>query len=276
MTEAEIIKQIRLKKSFLCIGLDTDIRKIPCTFLKRENPIFAFNQRIIDATAPFAVAYKPNIAFYESLGTEGWKCLELTVEYLKKNYPDIFIIADAKRGDIGNTSSMYARTFFENMDFDAITVAPYMGKDSVTPFLEYPEKWAVVLALTSNPGADDFQFITDKQNKKVFEHVLQTSKGWGNTGNMMFVVGATKASLLVSIREIVPDHFLLVPGVGAQGGSLADVAKYGMTKDCRLLVNSSRAIIYADTTDNFANIAGEKAKEVQQEMEKLLVANGVI
>ncbi len=276
MTEAEIIKQIRLKKSFLCIGLDTDIRKIPCDFLKRETPIFAFNKRIIDATAPYVVAYKPNIAFYESLGAEGWKCLELTVDYLKKNYPDIFLIADAKRGDIGNTSSMYARTFFENMDFDAVTVAPYMGKDSVIPFLEYPEKWAVVLALTSNPGADDFQFIADKQNTKVFEHVLQTSKEWGNTSNMMFVVGATKASLLVSIREIVPDHFLLVPGIGAQGGSLADVAKYGMTKNCHLLVNSSRAIIYADSSDNFDDVAAVKAKEMQQEMEKLLQANGVI
>ena len=276
MTEAEIIKQIRLKKSFLCIGLDTDIRQIPCTFLKRETPLFAFNQRIIDATAPYAVAYKPNIAFYESLGAEGWKCLELTVEYLKKNYPDIFLIADAKRGDIGNTSSMYARTFFENMDFDAVTVAPYMGKDSVTPFLEYPDKWAILLALTSNKGADDFQFIADKQNKKVFEHVLQTSKEWGTNRNMMFVVGATKASLLVSIREIVPDHFLLVPGIGAQGGSLTDVAKYGMTKDCRLLVNSSRAIIYADSSDKFATVAAKKAKEVQQEMEGLLKANGVI
>ncbi len=276
MNKSELIEQIRLKKSFLCIGLDTDIRNIPCSFLKREHPLFAFNQQIIDATAQYAVAYKPNIAFYESFGTEGWKCLELTVDYVKENYPEIFLIADAKRGDIGNTSSMYARTFFEKMHFDAVTVAPYMGKDSIAPFLEYQNKWTIILALTSNSGAEDFQFVADKQNKKVFEHVLQTSKKWGTTDNLMYVVGATKSSLLVSIREIVPDHFLLVPGVGAQGGSLAEVAKYGMTKNCELLVNSSRAIIYADTTDNFANVAAQKAEELQQEMKKLLEDNGVI
>lgn len=270
MTKQELIDNIRRKKSFLCVGLDTDVNKIPeHLFDETDDAIFEFNKRIIDATADLCVAYKPNLAFYESIGLEGWDILERTVEYIRTNYPDQFIIADAKRGDIGNTSAMYARTFFGNMDFDAVTVAPYMGEDSVSPFLTYENKWAIVLALTSNKGAFDFQFI-EQDGEKLFEKVLKTSKTWGSDENMMYVVGATKAEMLSDIRKIIPTHFLLVPGVGAQGGSLQEVAKYGLTDECGLLVNSSRQIIYASSEADFAEKAREEAQKVQQEMAELL------
>lgn len=259
------------------MGLDTDLKKIPAFLLDTTDPIFAFNKEIIDATAPYTVAYKPNLAFYESEGLEGWRSLEKTVHYLRENYPDIFLIADAKRGDIGNTSSMYAKAFFEKMEFDAITVAPYMGEDSVKPFLAYQGKYVVLLALTSNKGASDFQFITNIfTNEKLFESVLRMSKEWGDEGNMMYVVGATKAEELSGIRKIVPKHFLLVPGVGAQGGSLQDVAKYGLNKQCGLLINSSRAIIYKSNGPDFAVKAGESAKETRDEMFGLLKINGLL
>lgn len=270
MTKQELIDNIRRKKSFLCVGLDTDVNKIPeHLFDETDDAIFEFNKRIIDATADLCVAYKPNLAFYESIGLEGWDILERTVEYIRANYPDQFIIADAKRGDIGNTSAMYARTFFGNMDFDAVTVAPYMGEDSVSPFLTYENKWAIVLALTSNKGAFDFQFM-EQDGEKLFEKVLKTSKTWGSDENMMYVVGATKAEMLGDIRKIIPTHFLLVPGVGAQGGSLQEVAKYGLTDECGLLVNSSRQIIYASSEADFAEKAREEALKVQQEMAELL------
>ncbi len=270
MTKQELIDNIRRKKSFLCVGLDTDVNKIPeHLFDETDDAIFEFNKRIIDATADHCVAYKPNLAFYESIGLEGWDILERTVEYIRTNYSDQFIIADAKRGDIGNTSAMYARTFFGNMDFDAVTVAPYMGEDSVSPFLTYENKWAIVLALTSNKGAFDFQFM-EQDGEKLFEKVLKTSKTWGSDENMMYVVGATKAEMLGDIRKIIPTHFLLVPGVGAQGGSLQEVAKYGLTDDCGLLVNSSRQIIYASSEADFAEKAREEALKVQQEMADLL------
>ncbi len=274
MTREELFENIMRKKSFLCVGLDTDVTKIPeHLFDESDDAIFAFNKAIIDATADLCVAYKPNLAFYESLGTEGWEILERTVEYIRENYPDQFIIADAKRGDIGNTSAMYARTFFGNMDFDSVTVAPYMGEDSVTPFLTYENKWVTLLALTSNKGAFDFQFMKDEETgERLFEQVLKTSQTWGNEDNMMYVVGATKAEMLGDIRKIVPNHFLLVPGVGAQGGSLEEVAKHGMNAQCGLLVNSSRAIIYADDTVNYAVAAREEAKKVQGEMAELLDA----
>jgi orotidine-5'-phosphate decarboxylase len=270
MNRQELIEQIRQKKSFLCVGLDTDIKKIPEHLLADEDPIFAFNKAIIDATAPYCVAYKPNLAFYESNGVKGWISFEKTIDYLNKNYPDHFIIADAKRGDIGNTSAMYARTFFEEMDIDSLTVAPYMGEDSVSPFLAYEGKWVILLALTSNKGSHDFQLTEDPEGERLFEKVLRKSQQWGDKDNMMYVVGATQGRMFEDIRKIVPDHFLLVPGVGAQGGSLEEVCKYGMNADCGLIVNSSRAIIYADKTERFAEVAAEEAKKVQQQMETLL------
>jgi orotidine-5'-phosphate decarboxylase len=275
MNQAELFRYIRKKRSFLCVGLDPEPDKIPQFLNKGKDPVFEFNKRIIDATQKYAVAYKPNVAFYECNGSSGWVSLEKTVRYIKDNYPALFVIADAKRGDIGNTSKMYAKAFLENMPFDAVTVAPYMGEDSVTPFLTFKDKWAVLLALTSNKGADDFQYH-DEDGIKLFERVLTVSKKWGNNDNIMYVVGATRAEMLKNIRKLVPDHFLLVPGVGAQGGSLAEVAKYGMNNSCGLLVNSSRGIIFADSTENFDKIAGEKAKELQTEMEKYLIERNLI
>ena len=266
MTRQELINQIFTKKTFLCVGLDTDIKKIPEHLLKEEDPIFAFNKAIIDATAPYCVAYKPNLAFYEAFGLKGMVAFEKTIQYLKAHYPNHFIIADAKRGDIGNTSAMYARTFFEEYDLDALTVAPYMGEDSVTPFLGYEGKWVVLLALTSNKGSHDFQMTTDAQGERLFEKVLKKSQEWGNTENMMYVVGATQGKMFADIRRLAPNHFLLVPGVGAQGGSLQEVCKYGMTSECGLLVNSSRGIIYASSGEDFAEVAAQKAKELQEEM----------
>ena len=272
MTKQELFENIQRKKSFLCVGLDTDVNKIPeHLFDTSDDPIFEFNKAIIDATADLCVAYKPNLAFYESLGLQGWDVLERTVEYIRTNYPDQFIIADAKRGDIGNTSAMYARTFFGNMDVDSVTVAPYMGEDSVTPFLGYEGKWVTLLALTSNKGAYDFQFMKDAETgERLFEKVLKTSLQWGSDENLMYVVGATKAEMLSDIRAIIPDHFLLVPGVGAQGGSLEEVAKYGLNSTCGLLVNSSRQIIYASTETDYAEAARVEAQKVQTEMEFLL------
>jgi orotidine-5'-phosphate decarboxylase len=271
MNQQQLFGQIQKKRSFLCVGLDTDVLKIPKYLLDTSDPIFTFNKEIIDATAEFSVAYKPNLAFYESLGSKGLESLGKTVHYVREKHPDLFLIADAKRGDIGNTSNLYARAFFEHMDFDAVTVAPYMGEDSVKPFMTYLDKWVILLALTSNKGAFDFQFLKDEESQNLlFESVLKTSQNWGTNENMMYVVGATKAEKLKEIREIVPNHFLLVPGVGAQGGSLQEVAKYGMNSNCGLLVNSSRAIIYASGDEDFAEKAGEAAKEVQQEMELLL------
>jgi orotidine-5'-phosphate decarboxylase len=275
MNHLQLFNSIVQKRSFLCVGLDSEIEKIPPFLKKLKDPVFEFNKRIIDATHPYTVAYKPNIAFYESSGSKGWLSLEATVKYIRKKYPDIFIIADAKRGDIGNTSKMYAKAFLENMPFDAVTVAPYMGEDSVTPFLTYNDKWVVILALTSNKGADDFQYHNE-DGIKLFERVLSVSQKWGTINNTMFVVGATRAEMLKDIRKIVPDHFLLVPGVGAQGGSLEDVAKYGMTSKCGLLVNSSRGIIFADNSENFDKIAGEKAWEIQIEMEKYLKERNLV
>ncbi len=272
MNKQELFENIKRKKSFLCVGLDTDIKKIPEHLLREEDPIFAFNKAIIDATAPFCIAYKPNLAFYESMGVNGWIAFEKTVEYIKTNYPDQFIIADAKRGDIGNTSAMYARTFFEELNIDSVTVAPYMGEDSVTPFLTYEGKWVILLALTSNKGSHDFQLTTDTEGERLFEKVLRKSQQWANDENMMYVVGATQGAMFEDIRKIAPNHFLLVPGIGAQGGSLEEVCKYGMTKECGLIVNSSRAIIYADKTENFAQRAAEEAQKVQQQMEEQLKA----
>lgn len=277
MNRAGLFSNIKKKRSFLCVGLDTDINKIPKHLLTLEDPVFAFNKEIIDATKDYTVAYKPNLAFYESLGVKGWVSLEKTVDYLRSLDDDIFIIADAKRGDIGNTSAMYAKTFFETMDFDAVTLAPYMGFDTVSPFLTYPDKWSVILALTSNKSAADFQYIQDKTNgKKLFESVLEVSKQWGSTDQLMYVVGATKAEALSEIRNIIPDHFLLVPGVGAQGGSLEEVARYGMNDHCGLLVNSSRGIIYASSGHDFQGMAKMKAQEIQQEMELLLKKSSLI
>ena len=269
MTYDQLFEQIKKKKSFLCVGLDSDIAKIPSHLLEEEDPVFAFNKAIVDATAEVAIAYKPNIAFYECRGVKGWRSLEKTVAYIKENYPEIFTIADAKRGDIGNTSQMYAKAFLETLDFDAITVAPYMGEDSVTPFLQYEGKWVVLLALTSNKGAFDFQFF-EQEGERLYERVLRKSQEWGNDRNMMYVVGATKAEMLEDVRKIVPEHFLLVPGIGAQGGSLQEVAAHGMNSQCGLLVNSSRAIIYADSTPAFADAVRAEARRVQQEMAVLL------
>ena len=303
MTRQELIDNIKRKKSFLCVGLDTDVLKIPGHLLKEDDPIFAFNRAIIDATAPYCVAYKPNLAFYEAAGVKGLMAFEKTVRYLKENYSDQFIIADAKRGDIGNTSKMYARTFFGEYDVDALTVAPYMGEDSVTPFIsphsaspqtpsnspfkgensKSPFKgdledsegrreshWVILLALTSNKGSFDFQLTEDKQGERLFEKVIRKSREWGDDENLMYVVGATRGEMFRDVRKIVPNAFLLVPGVGAQGGSLEEVCRYGMTEDVGLLVNSSRGIIYADTTERFAQAAAEKAKEVALQMERLL------
>lgn len=270
MNREQLIEQIKTKKSFLCVGLDTDIKKIPQHLLQEEDPIFAFNKAIIDATAPYCVSYKPNLAFYEAFGVKGMVSFEKTIKYLKENYPNHFIIADAKRGDIGNTSAMYARTFFEEYGIDSITVAPYMGEDSVTPFLTYEGKWVILLALTSNKGSHDFQLTEDTQGEKLFEKVLRISQQWGNEDNMMYVVGATQGKMFEDIRRVAPRHFLLVPGVGAQGGSLEEVCRYGMTNECGLLVNSSRAIIYASDKENFAEVAAEKAKELQMQMKDIL------
>lgn len=273
MNRKELVEQIFAKKSFLCVGLDTDIEKLPKCILEDEEIqgaeselIFKFNQAIIDATAPYCVAYKPNLAFYESRGVDGMIAFENTVKYLKAHYPHHFIIADAKRGDIGNTSKMYAQTFFKEYDLDSLTVAPYMGEDSVKPFLEYEGKWVILLALTSNKGSHDFQLTEDKEGVRLFEKVLKKSQEWGNEENMMYVVGATQGSMFEDIRKVAPNHFLLVPGVGAQGGSLQEVCKYGIIKDCGLLVNSSRGIIYASHDEDFAEVAGQKAKELQEQM----------
>lgn len=266
MNRQQLIHQIFTKKTFLCVGLDTDISKIPEHLKNETDPIFAFNKAIIDATAPYCVAYKPNLAFYESYGLKGMMAFEKTIQYLKDHYPTHFIIADAKRGDIGNTSKMYARTFFEEYDLDSVTVAPYMGEDSVKPFLEYNGKWVILLALTSNKGSHDFQLTEDKSGERLFEKVLKKSQEWGTPENLMYVVGATQGRMFEDIRRIAPEHFLLVPGVGAQGGSLQEVCKYGMTKDCGLLVNSSRGIIYAGRGTDFAEAAARKAREMQEEM----------
>lgn len=270
MTRQQLIDNIKARRSFLCVGLDTDLKKIPQHLLSEPNPIFAFNKAIIDATAPYCIAYKPNTAFYECQGIQGWEALEQTVKYLKANYPDHFIIADAKRGDIGNTSKMYASTFFEHMDVDAVTVAPYMGHDSVTPFLEYPGKWVVLLDLTSNPGSQDFQTMADADGVQLWERVLRTSSAWAGTDRMMYVVGATRGKAFADIRRVAPESFLLVPGVGAQGGSLEEVCKYGMTSDCGLLVNSSRGIIYASQGTDYAEAAASAAQALQKQMSALL------
>jgi orotidine-5'-phosphate decarboxylase len=272
----KLFQNIKNKKSFLCVGLDTDPQKIPPFLLKYRHPLFEFNKQIIDATAALAVAYKPNIAFYESSGAEGWKNLELTVSYARKHYPEIFLIADAKRGDIENTSQMYAKTFFDDLGFDAVTVSPYMGKDSVLPFISKKDKWIVIIALTSNPGAEDFQLLKSGHNERIFETVIRKSMEWGTVNNTMYVVGATQASLLVIVREIIPEHFILVPGIGAQGGNLNEVVKYGKNKMLGLIVNSSRSIIYADKSKLFAEKAGLKAKELQGIMHQLLAANKFI
>lgn len=273
MNRQQLIQNIKHKKSFLCVGLDPDLEKMPKS---TNGDLFAFNKNIIDATAQFAVAFKPNLAFYEVLGAEGMKAFEETVKYIQSNYPDIFIIADAKRGDIGNTSKMYAKSFFEHLSIDALTVAPYMGEDSVTPFLGYPEKWVILLALTSNKGSHDFQLQKDENGTMLFETVMRRSQEWGNDTNMMYVVGATQGKMFEDIRRIAPTHFLLVPGVGAQGGSLEEVAKYGMTPDCGLLVNSSRGIIHASKEEDYAEMAKSKAEELQKEMESLLLKHSVI
>lgn len=270
MNRQQIVEQIRKKGSFLCVGLDTDLKKIPRHLLAEEDPVFAFNKEVIDATAPYCVAYKPNLAFYESLGVKGQESLEKTVKYLRENYPEQFIIADAKRGDIGNTSELYARSFFEYLDVDAVTVAPYMGEDSVKPFLGYEGKWVILLALTSNKGSHDFQLIRDENGNRLFENVIRTSQTWAESDEMMYVVGATQGAMFKDIRAVAPDHFLLVPGVGAQGGSLEEVCKHGMTPDCGLLVNSSRGIIYASDGTDFAEAAGAAAKELACEMAKML------
>jgi orotidine-5'-phosphate decarboxylase len=275
MTRQELIQNIKAKRSFLCVGLDTDLKKVPAHLLNEEDPIFAFNKAIIDATTAYCVAYKPNLAFYEAFGVKGLMAFEKTVKYIQENYPDQFIIADAKRGDIGNTSAMYARTFFEEYNLDSVTVAPYMGEDSVTPFLGYEGKWVILLALTSNKGSHDFQLTESTDGEKLFQKVLRKSQEWAGNDQMMYVVGATQGQAFEEIRKIVPNHFLLVPGVGAQGGSLSEVCKYGMTDECCLLVNSSRAIIYANNTENFAEAAAEAAKAVQQEMAAELDIRGI-
>ena len=275
MTTAEIVTQIRKKKSFLCIGLDVDLQKIPAFLLEKEDPIFEFNKAIIDATHHLCVAYKPNTAFYEAYGIKGWISLEKTIKYINQNHPEIFTIADAKRGDIGNTSSMYAKAFFEDLSFDSVTVAPYMGKDSVEPFLAFKNKHTILLALTSNTGAFDFQ-IKEIDGKEVYKQVLETSKGWENSKNLMYVVGATKASYLADIRKIIPESFLLVPGVGAQGGNLQEVCDYGMTDQIGLLINSSRGILYASKQADFAEAAAKKASELQAQMAEVLDSHPLI
>ena len=275
MNKQSLIQQIKAKRSFLCVGLDTDINKIPQDLLALEDPIFEFNKQIIDKTAEYAVAYKPNTAFYEVYGAKGWQSLERTIQYIRNNHPDVFVIADAKRGDIGNTSANYARAFFQGLNADALTVAPYMGKDSVEPFLNFDNKWVILLALTSNAGSKDFQYL-DVENDKLYERVLKTATQWASSEKMMFVVGATHPEELGKIREMLPDYFFLVPGVGAQGGDLQAVADYGLNSDCGLLVNSSRGIIYASKNFDFADRAAEEAHKLQIQMEKALRGKGII
>lgn len=276
MTRQELFENICRKGTFLCVGLDTDIKKIPQHLLEAEDPVFEFNKAIIDATAPYTIAYKPNLAFYESTGAQGWISLEKTIRYIQDNYPDQFIIADAKRGDIGNTSGLYARSFFEHLGVDAITVAPYMGQDSVSPFLGYPGKWVILLALTSNPGGKDFQLIEDKNGNRLFETVIKKSSQWADAESMMYVVGATRGELFKDIRAVAPDSFLLVPGIGAQGGSLEEVVKYGINDRCGLIVNSSRAIIYASNGTDFAEAAANEAAKVSAQMKELLKQHNII
>ena len=270
MNKAALLEQIKAKRSVLCVGLDTDLEKIPQHLLKEDDPVFAFNKAIIDATAVSTVAYKPNIAFYESMGVKGWQSLEKTIQYLDEKYPEIFTIADAKRGDIGNTSKMYAKAFFENMNFDSVTVAPYMGEDSVTPFLDFPNKWVILLGLTSNKGAFDFQFLENAEGEALFESVMKKAQKWATADQLMFVLGATKTEHLARLRSIAPEHFFLVPGVGAQGGSLEEVLKQATNKDYGVLVNSTRGIIYQSNGLDFAQAAGSAARTLQQEMERLL------
>ena len=268
MNRAQLFEQIKQKKSYLCVGLDTDLEKIPVHLRSEKDPIFEFNKQIIDATHQYCVAYKPNIAFYEALGPKGWESLQKTLEYIPES---CFTIADAKRGDIGNTSSLYAKAFFENMNFDSITVAPYMGEDSVKPFLKFKDKWVILLAHTSNPGSADFQLIESKiTGKKLYEEVITKSQQWATPDQLMYVVGATRADKVAEIRALAPEHFFLVPGIGAQGGDLEEVSKHGMNKQCGLLVNSARAIIYASSEKDFAEVAGKEAEKVKEEMDKLL------
>jgi len=276
MNSDQLFEQIKRKKSFLCVGLDTDLTKIPQHLLSTDDPIFEFNKAIIDATADLAVAYKPNLAFYEVHGAAGWLSLQKTVRFIREKHKELFIIADAKRGDITSTAKMYAKTFFDSLDCDSITISPYMGKDSVSPFLEYKNKWVIILALTSNESFSDFQMIENRNGKRLFEEVIEKTKKWGSVDNTMYVVGATRAELFQDIRKVAPNHFLLVPGVGEQGGSLQDVAKYGMNSKCGLLVNSSRGIIYADKTEQFAESARYKAHQLQQEMQGILEKSGLI
>lgn len=279
MNRSQLVENIKTKESFLCVGLDTDIKKIPGHLLDTPDPIFAFNKAIVDATAPYCIAYKPNMAFYESLGARGIEAFEKTVKYIRENHPDQFIIADAKRGDIGNTSALYARAFFEEMEVDALTVAPYMGSDSVKPFLGYDGRWVILLALTSNPGARDFQYFSDKNCTRLFEEVITTSRKWCENPDeeLMFVVGATRGEMFIDVRRIAPRNFLLVPGVGAQGGSLADVARYGMIEDeCGLIVNSSRGIIYASSGEDFAEAAANEARKLRDEMSELLRKRDIV
>jgi len=276
MNAEELFRNIKRKKSFLCVGLDTDYKKILKLLLHKEYPVFEFNKSIIDATQEYAVAYKPNLAFYEMLGAAGYMSLEMTVTYIRETYPDLFIIADAKRGDIGNTSHMYAHAFFKTLDFDAITLSPYMGYDSISPFLEVNGKWAILLALTSNEGSKDFQQLQVEGGKQLFEKVITTSAEWGSVNNIMYVVGATKAEALVRIRELIPEHFLLVPGVGSQGGSLQEVSEHGMNDRCGLLVNASRSIIYADGTNKFDDAARQEASSLQAQMEEILLKRELI
>ncbi len=270
MTKQQLFEQIQKKRSFLCVGLDTDINKIPQHLLETEDPLYSFNRSIIDATAPYCVAFKPNIAFYESKGLEGLLAFKKTVAYIRQRYPEQFIIADAKRGDIGNSSEMYATTFFDEIGVDAVTVSPYMGEDSVRPFLGYPEKWVIILALTSNLGSQDFQFTLDKDGERLFEKVIRISSEWATDDNMMYVVGATQGKLFEDVRKKIPNHFLLVPGIGAQGGSLEEVCRYGMNKNCGLLVNSSRGVIYSDNSEDFAHSAEREAHKIQMEMTTLM------
>lgn len=276
MNSDQLFEQIKRKKSFLCVGLDTDLTKIPQHLLSTDDPIFEFNRAIIDATADLAVAYKPNLAFYEVHGAAGWISLQKTVRYIRERYKELFLIADAKRGDITSTAKMYAKTFFDSLDCDSITISPYMGKDSISPFLDYKNKWVIILALTSNESFSDFQMIENRNGKRLFEEVIEKTMQWGNVDNTMYVVGATRAELFKDIRKVAPNHYLLVPGVGEQGGSIQDVAKYGMNSKCGLLVNSSRGIIYADKTERFAEAARHKAHQLQQEMQEILEKSGLI
>ena len=270
-----LINQIKRKKSFLCVGLDVDLDKIPKHLHKHEDPIFEFSKAIIDSTYPFAIAYKPNLAFFESYGLKGWNSLEKIINYINSNYPEIFTIADAKRGDIGNTSSKYARTFFETLNFDSITVNPYMGRDSIEPFLEYDNKYTILLSLTSNSGSSDFQFQLDN-GKPLYLSVIKKSLSWKNKENLMYVIGATKAESLKEVREIIPNSFLLVPGIGAQGGSLSDVCRFGLNENCGLIVNSSRQIIYSDNSIDYAKKSAEISSLIQREMSEQLLKKGII